>query len=218
MYGKSTPTPTTQTDATRNKRIVHSQETDSNYRFHRRSELHSLPGVNASQDPETRNYIMQQTMFRIKDPQSSLDFYTRILGMNLLCKLDFPDMKFSLYFVGYAEPQAVPDDPVERATWMFGLKGCVELTHNYGTEKDPEFKGYHNGNSDPQGFGHIGITVPSVVEACDRFERLGVEFVKKPDAGKMKNIAFIKDPDGYWIEILETANAKTFVDWADNCQ
>jgi len=161
---------------------------------------------------------MQQTMFRIRDPESSLDFYTRILGMNLLCKLDFPDMKFSLYFVGYGEPQAVPDDPVERAAWMFGLKGCIELTHNYGTENDPEFKGYHNGNSDPQGFGHIGITVPSVLRACDRFERLGVEFVKKPDAGKMKNIAFIKDPDGYWIEILETENAKTFVEWASKCQ
>lgn len=179
-----------------------------------RSELHSLPGVSKTVDTATNGYVMQQTMLRVKDPEKSLDFYTRILGMSLLCKLDFPDMKFSLYFMGYCSPEDVPEDPVERARWMFGLPGCIELTHNYGTESDPEFKGYHNGNSEPQGFGHIGINVPSVAEACERFEKLGVEFVKKPDAGKMKNLAFIKDPDSYWIEVLEQGNAQTFVDWA----
>jgi lactoylglutathione lyase len=78
----------------------------------------------------------------------------------------------------------------------------LELTHNWGTENDPDFS-YHDGNAQPQGFGHIGFSVPDVYQACERLEQLGVEFVKKPDAGKMKGLAFIKDPDGYWIEILQ---------------
>lgn len=179
------------------------------------SQLHALPGVCNASDAATRGYCMQQTMLRIKEPEKSLDFYTRILGMKLLCKLDFPDMKFSLYFMGYAETKDIPEDPVQRCSWMLGLPGLIELTHNYGTENEPNVS-YHNGNSEPQGFGHIGIKVPSVGDACERFEALGVEFVKRPDAGKMKNLAFIQDPDGYWVEILEQGNAQTFVDWADN--
>lgn len=79
----------------------------------------------------------------------------------------------------------------------------LELTHNHGTESDASFQGYFSGNSDPgRGFGHIAITVDDVESACKRFEELGVEFKKKPSDGKMKHIAFILDPDGYWIEIV----------------
>ena len=67
----------------------------------------------------------------------------------------------------------------------------LELTHNWGTEDD-EMQGYHSGNSDSRGFGHIGIAVPDVHGACIRCEELGVKFVKKPDDGKMKGLAFIK--------------------------
>ncbi|KAL6953825.1 lactoylglutathione lyase [Sarracenia purpurea var. burkii] len=161
------------------------------------------PGLHTTPDEATKSYIMQQTMFRIKDPKVSLDFYSRILGMSLLKRLDFPEMKFSLYFVGYEDPASAPSDAIDRTVWTFSKKATIELTHNWGTESDPDFKGYHNGNSEPRGFGHIGITVDDTNNACERFERLGVEFVKKPDDGKMKGIAFIKDPDGYWIEIFD---------------
>jgi lactoylglutathione lyase len=79
--------------------------------------------------------------------------------------------------------------------------GVLELTHNHGTEtldKTP----YHSGNSEPRGFGHIAITVDDVEAACARFERLGVPFQKRLTDGKIKSIAFILDPDGYWIEVV----------------
>ncbi|XP_059314675.1 lactoylglutathione lyase isoform X2 [Lycium ferocissimum] len=166
------------------------------------------PGLHATPDEATKGYFLQQTMFRIKDPKVSLEFYSKVMGMSLLKRLDFPEMKFSLYFMGYEDLSSAPTDQVERTAWTFSQKATIELTHNWGTESDPNFTGYHNGNSEPRGFGHIGVTVDDVHKACERFESLGVEFVKKPLDGKMKGIAFIKDPDGYWIEIFDTNNIK----------
>ncbi len=151
----------------------------------------------------TAGYVMNQTMLRVRDPEVSVAFYRDILGMTLLERFDFESMEFSLYFMGYLDAgESIPADKAERARWLFGRQALVEITHNWGTEKDPDFGGYHDGNAQPQGFGHIGISVPDVYAACERFEQHGIEFVKRPDDGKMKGLAFIKDPDGYWIEIL----------------
>lgn len=158
---------------------------------------------------DTSGFVMNQTMLRIKNPEKSVRFYEDILGMTLLDKFDFPDMEFSLYFMGYPGG-AIPEDRVERAKWVFDQPALLELTHNYGTESDDAFS-YHNGNDDPRGFGHIGISVPDVYSACERFDQLGVEYVKRPDDGNMKGLAFIKDPDGYWIEILSSSGLRDLI-------
>lgn len=171
----------------------------------------SIDELDNSKAVGTEKFIFNQTMMRIKDPKMSLNFYVHILGMTLLKKLDFPDMEFTLYFLGYLrkEDGTVPDGPQERTEYVFSQKAMLELTHNWGTEKDNSFS-YHDGNKEPRGFGHIGITVPDVYEASKIFEEKGIEFVKKPDDGKMKGLAFIKDPDGYWIEILSAENSAKF--------
>lgn len=153
-------------------------------------------------DAATKEFRLNQTMIRVRDPNASLRFYTEVLGMSLLQRLDFEEMRFSLFLLAFLrEDEEVPVDPAERASFVFSRETTLELTHNWGTEADPSFR-YHNGNSDPLGFGHLGISVPDVDAACARFEELGVTFVKRPNDGKMKGIAFITDPDGYWIEIL----------------
>ncbi len=154
-------------------------------------------------DAATEGFALNQTMLRVRDPEPSLAFYRDVLGMSLLQRLDFEDMRFSLFFLAYLKDgEDVPADPAERARFIFTRETTLELTHNWGTEADAGFAGYHNGNEEPRGFGHLGISVPDVESACARFEELGVPFVKRPQDGKMKGIAFIRDPDGYWIEIL----------------
>jgi len=160
-------------------------------------------------DSVTGDYVLNQTMLRIKDPARSIPFYEDVLGMTLLDRFDFPEMSFSLYFLGYPE-EPVPEDRAERVGWIFGQRALIELTHNHGSEDDDDVS-YHDGNSDPRGFGHIGVSVPDVQAACDRFETLGVEFVKRPDDGSMKGIAFVRDPDGYWIEILSPASLQKII-------
>jgi lactoylglutathione lyase len=170
------------------------------------TELH--PGVSPTAAPATQGFVLNHSMLRVKDPQIALDFYTRVMGMRLLRKLDFPEMKFSLYFLYCAvQGDAVPDDAGERTAWTFSQSGILELTHNWGTESDAAFK-YHDGNAQPQGFGHICFSVPDLDSAIAWFDANHVAFVKRADQGKMKDVAFIKDPDGYWIEIVEPARLK----------
>lgn len=155
------------------------------------------------------DFVLSQTMLRIKDPAKSVPFYRDVMGMTLLDKYDFPAMRFSLYFMGYPSGP-IPDVRAERVKWVFEQPALLELTHNWGTENDPEFS-YHNGNSDPRGFGHIGLSVPDVHAACARFADHGVEFAKRPDEGSMKGLAFVKDPDGYWIEILSANTLRDLI-------
>ena len=168
------------------------------------TDLKNVPGNYTDTNPDTEGFAFNHTMIRVKDPKVSIDFYTRIMGMKLVRKNDFPNAKFSLYFLGtFAENEVsdLPKDNEERRGWVLSQKSILELTHNWGTENDPNFS-YHDGNKEPRGFGHIAFKVPDVQKACERFEKLGVTFQKKPSEGTMRSIAFIKDPDGYWIEIV----------------
>lgn len=120
------------------------------------------------------------TMIRVTDLDKSLDFYTNVFGMKLLRKKDFPDGKFTLAFVGYGSEE---DNAV------------IELTHNWDTDS------YDMGNA----FGHIAISVEDAYKACDEISAKGGNVVRP--AGPMKHggtvIAFVKDPDGYMIELIE---------------
>jgi len=168
----------------------------------------TYPGVCSSPSEASQGFVLNHSMLRVKDPAVSLDFYSRIMGMRVLRKLDFPEMKFSLYFLAVAElAKTAPSDQGERTAWTFSQSGILELTHNWGTESDSDFK-YHDGNAQPQGFGHICFSVPDLDAAVKWFDDNQVTYVKRPDQGKMKDVAFIKDTDGYWIEIVEAARLK----------
>jgi len=159
----------------------------------------------------------QQTMLRVKDPKESVEFYVKHFGMTLVQTYDFSD--FSLYFLAtLKDGEKVPGPPGSQEAHEYlwnGRHGAsfLELTHNHGTEVNrgswkfqdhagrPQF--YHNGNSDPRGFGHIAFNVLNVYEASKELEAAGAKFKKRPDEGRMKGIAFVLDPDGYWIELVK---------------
>ena len=140
---------------------------------------------------------LNHTMLRVRDPEASLAFYRDVIGMELVGRRDFPDAKFSLYFLSFPGTDT--------------SEGVLELTHNHGTESDPDFAGYHDGNSDPRGFGHICITVDSLDDAVANFDKAGARFVKRPEDGSMRHIAFVADPDGYWVEVVEHANMQAIL-------
>jgi len=117
--------------------------------------------------------------------------------MKQVNKLSFPDNKFDLYFLAYDSPQAVSSGH----HWS-DREGILELTHNYGSEHDDNFK-VANGNSEPgKGFGHLCVSVDNIQAACQRIEDAGYKFQKKLTDGRMRSIAFALDPDGYWVEII----------------
>lgn len=119
------------------------------------------------------------TMIRVGNLENSLRFYTEVLGMKLLRKMDFPEGKFTLAFVGYGDE---------------AHNTVLELTYNYGVEK------YELGNA----LGHIAIEVEDVYQAVETIRKSGGKIVR--EAGAMLHgstvIAFVEDPDGYKIELL----------------
>lgn len=169
-----------------------------------RADLSAVPGVAPIRDAATARFVFNHTMLRVRDPRVSLDFYTRMLGFALARKVDFEQAKFSLYFLVLAEVDELPDGDEARREWLARQRGVLELTHNHGTESQAG-PVYHDGNSEPRGFGHICVSVPDIRAACSRLEALGVPFQKKLSDGSMRDIAFIRDPDGYWIELIQPA-------------
>ncbi|CAG8474609.1 15158_t:CDS:2 [Funneliformis caledonium] len=113
-------------------------------------------------------------------------------------KIEFPEKEFTLYFLAYVR-DVLPESTDERIKYIFSREAVLELTHNWKTELDPNFEYHH----DPKGFGHLAIAVDNIEAACKRFNDNGVKFIKKLTDGAMKNVAFIADPDGYWVEIVQ---------------
>lgn len=127
------------------------------------------------------NYRLLHTMIRVKDLDASIDFYTRHLGMTVLRRSDYPEGKFTNVFVGYGDETS---------------ETVLELTHNW-DQSEP----YEMGT----GFGHLAVAVPNIYTTCETLQAEGVPIPRKP--GPMKHgttvIAFIEDPDGYKIELIE---------------
>lgn len=119
------------------------------------------------------------TMIRVGDLDRSLDFYTRVLGMQLLRRKDYPEGKFTLAFVGYGDE---------------AHNSVLELTWNWDQTE------YDLGN----GYGHIAIEVDDVYTTCEQVRKAGGKITREP--GPMKHsttvLAFVEDPDGYKIEFL----------------
>jgi lactoylglutathione lyase len=123
---------------------------------------------------------MLHTMLRVGDLDRSVKFYTEVLGMKLLRTTDRPDQKYSLAFVGY-------DDEAKTAV--------LELTYNYGVDK------YELGTA----YGHVALAVPDAAKACEEVRRRGGKVTREagPVKGGTTVIAFVEDPDGYKIELIE---------------
>mgnify|MGYP002515205788 CR=1 FL=1 len=122
------------------------------------------------------------TMIRVTDLECAIDFYTKVLGMSVLEKSDNTEYRYSLVFVGYENQ----DDA-----------STIELTYNWDTDK------YDMGN----GFGHIALGVDDIYQTCDKIKALGGKVTREPGPvkGGTTQIAFVTDPDGYQIELIQTA-------------
>ena len=152
-------------------------------------------------ETDTQSYRFNHSMIRVKDANASLKFYQEVMGMTLLHISENKNAEFNLYFLGYG-PAPKEEDHVGGVNPVAGHEGILELTWNYGTEKE-EGMVYHNGNSDPQGFGHICVAVDDLDAACQYLEDRKVSWKKRLTDGRMKTVAFVLDPDNYWVEVIQ---------------
>lgn len=160
------------------------------------------------EETDVKTYRMNHTMLRVKDIEKSLDFYQKKLGMSLLRTSENKDAGFTLYFLAYPGKLGLPDtNSLPAPGNLSDREGILELTWNHGTEKEADFA-YHNGNDQPQGFGHVCITVDDLQAACARFESLGCNWKKRLEDGRMREIAFLLDPDNYWVEVVQNPDLK----------
>ena len=122
------------------------------------------------------------TMIRVGNLERSVDFYTRLLGMKELRRRDVPEGKYTLAFLGYGDGNA-------------SGRAEIELTYNYGVER------YEQGNA----FGHLAVGVPDVAGAVEAIRDGGGKVTREPGPVKFGTtvIAFVEDPDGYKIELIE---------------
>ncbi|MCJ1364451.1 Lactoylglutathione lyase [Acarospora aff. strigata] len=163
-------------------------------------------------ETQLEKYRFNHTMLRVKSADASIKFYQQTMGMTLMRTMENKDNGFNLYFLGYPGSKGVPTESANGVNPVTDREGLLELTWNYGTEKDESFK-YHDGNSEPQGFGHICVSVDDLDAACKRFDDERVNWKKRLTDGRMKNVAFILDPDGYWIEVIQNEKMKRSSDW-----
>lgn len=151
--------------------------------------------------------MFAQTMLRVTDPAASVAFFQR-LGMRFLTQLDFPDFKFSLYFLGFTDAEVPPEDAprAEKAAWLWRFKECtVELTHNW-LEGGEDAEQYTNGNEKARrGFGHLGMVVEDVAGATERMESAGYTVVRPASPFKdVGTISFVSSPgESYWVELIQ---------------
>ena len=130
---------------------------------------------------DNTEFQMLHTMLRVRDLDKSIDFYTKFLGMTLLRKREVPEAKYTNVFVGYG-----PED----------THAVLELTYNWEQDED-----YEIGTA----YGHIALGVRGIYDICDKLKAAGVNIPRKPGPVKhgTTHIAFIEDPDGYKIEIVD---------------
>ena len=130
---------------------------------------------------DSTEFQMLHTMLRVRNLDKSIDFYTKFLGMTLLRKREVPEAKYTNVFVGYG-----PED----------THAVLELTYNWEQDED-----YEIGTA----YGHIALGVRGIYDICDKLEAAGVKIPRKPGPVKhgTTHIAFIEDPDGYKIEIVD---------------